>query len=617
MPNQPEPIDVQFPTNGVAISSGFFPDRPKTSQIAHNVRAFDTISERQRGGSRAGITKFVNDQLGGTSGSFVYYDNLAGTNTWTAPADLSGTIIVEVWGAGGGPSPTAGGDPSGTAGGGGGGYSRLVAFAATPGASYSYTNGAGGSNGVDGTASSFNTVSAIANGGLADGTGATAGTGDFAFGGGNGGASGVGLGGGGGGSSGYFLGDGNNGSDGQALNIGGPGGTGFPEPSSTPQGAGGDGATGASGLEVAAGNGSNPGGGGGGGCADTGGIDPAWLSSGIGADGAIKITYTISNPIQHLAQLTVLDQDLLISSFENYDPSFIPDPSSNNFPNGYPPGSVPDGYGIRNPGRYIWPTGSAGMPSRFRPASPRERLKVTPSATTALDGTVAFLNVVLTNLPSGSPVPAGVVKVATYPKGRSGDGLSGTTDGSGLVSISVIENAYEGTVLYIISHQYTDTNGKKVTCSGTCSINWQANYTVSFAFLNQNPFQRVQTAYPNPSYYQATIRNNVTGKAGVGRKLYYNMLFDLHDGNGWRAPSGVPYVSGMSTVLLAPVPADLTGKYLFTINGDMWGAGFPNGGTGGLTSVTMKSWITSPVQKSGSGLNYQSPTITVEYFYWT
>jgi len=291
----------------------------------------------------------------------------------------------------------------------------------------------------------------------------------------------------------------------------------------------------------------------------------------------------------------------------------IPDPSSNNFPNGNPNGSVPDGYGIRNPGRYIWPTGSAGYPIRNRPASPRERLTVTPSVSTSYDGSLATLNINLQNLPSTSPVASSVVKVSTLPRGRSGDGLSGTTNGSGNVSISVLENGYEGSVLYIVQNQYLNTAGKMVSCTGTCTINWLANYTVSFVFLNQNPFQRVKDNYPNPSYYLATIKNNVTGKAGIGRKLFYNMLFDLHDGDGWRAPGGQPYVSGMST-LLSVGSADQNGQMQFTINGDMWGEGFPSGG---VTKVTMQSWITSPVKNNSANLNYQSATLTVDYLYWS
>lgn len=542
MANDTNSVDVQFPVNGIAISSGFFPDRPLTSQIASNVRSFDAIAERKRGGSRAGITKYVPEQLGGSSGSFVFYDNVAGATTWTAPVDIAGGMIVEVWGGGGCPPATGTGDPSGTNGGGGGGYSRLDAFIATPGAVYPYTVGAGGTGGnVDGGESSFNTASAIANGGLANGSGGPAGTGDFAYVGGNGGASGVGLGGGGGGSSGYFLGNGNNGSDGQASNTGGTGGTGFPESSPNPEGAGGDGATGDAGLEVAAGPGLVPGGGGGGGCSDTGGIDPAWLNSGSGADGAIKITYSLSNPIQHLAQLTVLDADLIITSFENYTTGMIPDPSSNNFPDGNPNGSLPTGYGNRNPdpARMIPPTGGAGYPVRNKPTTPRRRIIVTPSATSVTNGTTAQLNISLVSLPGSVAVGSGVVKVQTIPDGQDGDGATGTTNGSGQVTINVLENNYEGTILYVVSHTFTNSKNKKVTCTGTAEITWVPNYSLvlSFPFTSHEnlldfgassaEIQKFIRDYP----FVATLTSNADGSPVAGRALRIKTLEDLYNGS--------------------------------------------------------------------------------------
>ena len=94
------------------------------------------------------------------------------------------------------------------------------------------------------------------------------------------------------------------------------------------------------------------------------------------------------------------------------------------------------------------------------------------------------------------------------------------------------------------------------------------------------------------------------------------MLFDLHDGDGYRVPGGLPYVSGMSTVLQV-ASANTNGQMTFTINGDMWGEGFPHGGSGGKTTVTMQSWITSPVKSTVSNLNYQSSTLTVDYLYWS
>ena len=147
----------------------------------------------------------------------------AGTFSWVAPAGETSVSVVAV---GGGGSAAAG------SGGGGGELRYKNSITVVPGNSYSVVVGAGGVNGVsNGGASSFNSTSAIANGGFNNGTAGSGGTGD---GGGNGGvgvaaASTYGSGGGAGGYAGAGGAGGNQGSPyagGGVLGVAGSGGGG-------------------------------------------------------------------------------------------------------------------------------------------------------------------------------------------------------------------------------------------------------------------------------------------------------------------------------------------------------------------------------------------------------
>ena len=291
MENDTNSVDVQFPVNGIAISSGFFPDRPLTSQIANNVRSFDAIAERKRGGSRAGVAKYVTQQI------------------------------------------------------------------------------------------------------------------------------------------------------------------------------------------------------------------PNW---------------TTGNPIQHLAQLTILDADLIITSFENYTPDMIPDPSSNNYPDGNPNGSLPTGYGNRNPNnRYIPPTGGAGMPARNRPSTPRRRIIATASSNLVVEGNTAQITANLVSLPGDVAVGSGALKVMTIPSGHDGDGFSGTTNISGQYIFNVVENDYEGEVLYIISHTFTNAKNKLVTCTGVVKITWKPNYTLALVSTDGTELPSGTDKHP----LVATLTNTSTGAAVTERSI--------------------------------------------------------------------------------------------------
>lgn len=119
--------------------------------------------------------------------------------SWTCPNNVT-SIMIECYGGGGG------GDVFAGAGGGGGAYSKKNTYAVTPGASYSYTVGAGGSPGNSGGTTDFDAVCTAMGGdyGALGGFGgqASLGTGDVKYDGGKGAAGGANDGGGGGGCAG-------------------------------------------------------------------------------------------------------------------------------------------------------------------------------------------------------------------------------------------------------------------------------------------------------------------------------------------------------------------------------------------------------------------------------
>jgi hypothetical protein len=201
------------------------------------------------------------------------------SGTWTAPSNLTGTVIVKVWGPGV-DGHTAG--LLGGAGGGGGAFSQLNAFAATPSSSYTVTVGTRQSYVTAGTSDSwFDATSTCLAQGASAGTGGHSGSGvgDVVYSGGNGGAAGGGSAGAGGGSS---AGTGSNGNNGTASSGATPG-VGGAAP--TGGGAGGDGSP-------PSGNASSAPGGGGGGAAVSG-------STGAAKDGRVEITYDV---LEHVTE---------------------------------------------------------------------------------------------------------------------------------------------------------------------------------------------------------------------------------------------------------------------------------------------------------------------------
>lgn len=58
-------VDMPFPVNGTDVSDAFDSQHPNTTPDAMNVRTFEAITHRARGGSRPGLSKHINQKVGG------------------------------------------------------------------------------------------------------------------------------------------------------------------------------------------------------------------------------------------------------------------------------------------------------------------------------------------------------------------------------------------------------------------------------------------------------------------------------------------------------------------------------------------------------------------------
>jgi hypothetical protein len=209
----------------------------------------------------------------------------SGSGTWVCPAGVT-SVKVECWGGGGAGSDHTSADGDG-GGGGGGEYAAEPAYAVTPGNSYAYTVGAGGTtvangDGNDGASTSFDGTNVLAYGGGGAAVGGFPGSNGTGSGntvhhdGGFGGfAAFSGAGAGGGGGSGGYTAAGNDGGNGVSANSPGAGASAVA----------GGGAGGNGGTTTKAGLAGGAPGGGGGGAGSQG--TPA-----RGGDGRISITFT-------------------------------------------------------------------------------------------------------------------------------------------------------------------------------------------------------------------------------------------------------------------------------------------------------------------------------------
>jgi hypothetical protein len=65
---QDDMTDVMFPYSGVELTHPSLMGRPDSTPLAENVRTFEQLTGRGRGGSRPGIDKFIDEQVSGENG---------------------------------------------------------------------------------------------------------------------------------------------------------------------------------------------------------------------------------------------------------------------------------------------------------------------------------------------------------------------------------------------------------------------------------------------------------------------------------------------------------------------------------------------------------------------
>lgn len=151
--------------------------------------------------------------------------------------------------------------------------------------------------------------------------------------------------------------------------------------------------------------------------------------------------------IQHLNQIVVVSGDFLHIAFDDYEPDFIPNPSSSNNPSNprFPPGSEPT----------IPPEGSGVTPNRNYPRDDRRRVQAVPDPSTQTNGNDSVITATVTRQTADTNVSGVTVTLRTNPEGQDGDGDTAVTNGSGEATFTVNESSFEGTILYTVEHEYT------------------------------------------------------------------------------------------------------------------------------------------------------------------
>lgn len=67
MPDKEQLEPLTFPTSGINLITEFEQQLPNTTSVALNVRGFEPETQRCRGGSRQGLSKWIASQVPGTS----------------------------------------------------------------------------------------------------------------------------------------------------------------------------------------------------------------------------------------------------------------------------------------------------------------------------------------------------------------------------------------------------------------------------------------------------------------------------------------------------------------------------------------------------------------------
>lgn len=93
-------LDIRFPTGGVDISDEFSVQRPGTTPIGTNVRAFEPSTQRARGGARPGLMKWMPAAMAAAEvqnlDTIVTTTLLADAVQPTAPSSTVGSTVITV-----------------------------------------------------------------------------------------------------------------------------------------------------------------------------------------------------------------------------------------------------------------------------------------------------------------------------------------------------------------------------------------------------------------------------------------------------------------------------------------------------------------------------------------
>jgi len=73
-PAQEQFIDQQFPLQGVDLSNEYVGQRPQTTEVGTNCRAFEPLTHRGRGGSRAGLVRYLDTPI--IAGALIQHLNI-------------------------------------------------------------------------------------------------------------------------------------------------------------------------------------------------------------------------------------------------------------------------------------------------------------------------------------------------------------------------------------------------------------------------------------------------------------------------------------------------------------------------------------------------------------
>jgi hypothetical protein len=102
-PNQEQFADFHFPIQGIDLSQAFDRQAKDTTPVGLNVRAYDPITARARGGQRPGLSKYNPGSLPG--GGLIQDLNFVVGTGYTAPGPSSGVYMLQQSGSVSGTNP--------------------------------------------------------------------------------------------------------------------------------------------------------------------------------------------------------------------------------------------------------------------------------------------------------------------------------------------------------------------------------------------------------------------------------------------------------------------------------------------------------------------------------